>query len=190
MPSELAPGFLVASPTLLDPNFKQAVVLLTAHRPEGSLGFIINRGAPMDFEHVVTELGIAEESDDVPDVPVLTGGPVAPESGWVVFDPRSSDWDDEENVLKVTDALHISTSRELLDSIAHVENLERHILLLGYAGWGPGQLDVEIKQGAWIHVDLDESIVFDTPMPDRWEAALASLGIDPMMLVNMPRAEA
>ncbi len=163
-------------------------MLLTAHRSEGSLGFVINQGAPLTFGNVMSELGLDEEVGDVPDVPVLTGGPVAPESGWVLFDPRRSDWEEEENVLEVNDTIHISTSRELLDSIARQPELERHILLLGYAGWGPGQLDDEIKQGAWIPVDLDAHVVFDTPITQRWTAALATAGIDPMVLVNTPLA--
>ena len=190
MPSEFTSGLLVAAPALLDPNFKQAVVLLTAHRPEGSLGFVVNRPSGLSFKEVVSELGIGAEDHEAPDLPVLIGGPVAPETGWLVFDPTDTCPEGKDNVLEVSDGLHISTSREFLESIAKSDCVDRHMLVLGYAGWGAGQLDGEIQQGVWIPVDLDEAILFDTAPEDRWNGALVSLGIDPMHLVSTPIADA
>jgi putative transcriptional regulator len=189
MPSELSPGFLVASPTLLDPNFYRTVVLLIDHRREGSLGFVVNRPANVTFRGVADELGLTPAGKPLPDLPVLVGGPVAPHTGWIVFDPgeRSAAG---EGTITVTKQLRVSASRELLKSIAHTPEIQRHMLVLGYAGWGAGQLDNEIKQGVWIPVDLDEKIVFDTPYTQRWTAALAALGIDPLKIVGSPVAEA
>lgn len=189
MPSELQPGFLVAAPSLLDPNFQGSVVLLTAHKPEGSLGFVINRASPMSFRDVATELGVDEDLE-IPEVPVLTGGPVAPETGWLIYDPSTKIGDPGDNVLEVSDNLHVSTSRELLEHIAKEPSANRHVLILGYSGWGAGQLDEEIKQGAWIPVDLEERIVFETPVDDRYVATLATLGINPLQIVGMPISEA
>ena len=187
MPAELTTGFLVAAPSLGDPNFERAVVLLTAHKAEGSLGFVVNRPAPMTFRDVVDELGLSDKPD-IPDIPVLSGGPVAPETGWVLFDPCASETSDEDrdNVLTVSETIHISTSRDLLQDLAGRPDVERHMLLLGYAGWGAGQLDEEIEQGVWIPADIDERVIFDTPHEERWDAALATLGIDPMWIVQMP----
>lgn len=189
MASELSPGFLVAAPSLLDPNFHRAVVLLIDHRREGSLGFVVNRPANVTFRGVVEELGLAAPSKRLPDLPVLVGGPVAPHTGWIVFDPVRAPAS-LEGTISVSERLRVSASRELLKTIAQTEEVSRHMLVLGYAGWGAGQLDSEIKQGVWIPVDLDEKIIFDTPYANRWAAALAALGIDPMQIVNTAVAEA
>jgi len=183
MLSELAPGFLVAAPSLLDPNFQQSVVLLIDHRSEGSLGFVVNRPANISFKGVVDELGLVDQGKIPPDLPVLVGGPVAPQTGWIVFDPTISKVD-LDSTIEVTSQLRVSASREVLKEIAQSDHATRQMLVLGYAGWGAGQLDAEIKQGAWIPVDLEESIVFETPYDDRWTAALGVLGINPMMIVG------
>ncbi len=183
MVSELAPGFLVAAPSMLDPNFKQTVVLLVDHRPEGSLGFVVNRPARITFRGVVEQLGLAESGRAPPDVPVMVGGPVAPHTGWIVFDPAQSVLS-LEGTIDISPHLRVSASRDLLKDLAREHDAPRHLLVLGYAGWAGGQLDEEIRQGAWIPVDLEESVIFDTPHPKRWAAALSVLGIDPMYLVG------
>lgn len=180
---------MVASPSLLDPNFNRSVVLMIDHRKEGSLGFIVNRPANVSFRGVADELGLTSPGMPIPDLPVLVGGPVAPHTGWIVFDPGQKIIS-VEGTIEVTSHLKVSASRELLKNIAESNDAERHMLVLGYAGWGAGQLDQEIKQGAWIPVDLDERIIFDTPYQDRWTAALAALGIDPRRIVPTAIAEA
>jgi putative transcriptional regulator len=189
MASELAPGFLVAAPMLLDPNFRRAVVLLVDHRPEGSLGFVINRPAELRLPAMLEALNLQDRAGArTPDAPVLIGGPVAPDTGWLVFELASSHAYGNE-VVRVSPQLAVSASRELLEATVLGAGPERLILVLGYAGWGPGQLDAEIAQGAWIPVDLDETIVFDTPYKDRWATALRSLGIDPARLTTAAPAE-
>ena len=188
MASPVAPGFLVAAPNLLDPNFVQSVVLLIDHRPEGSLGFVVNRPANVTFRGVVEELRMTPEDRPPPEVPVLVGGPVAPHTGWIVFDPTSSEIS-LDSTIEVSDHIRVSASKELLKELAGATQADRHMLVLGYAGWGAGQLDAELKQGAWIPVDLAEDVVFDLPCEDRWRAALQVLGIDPMLLVtSVPEA--
>jgi putative transcriptional regulator len=181
MASELAPGFLVAAPVLLDPNFRRTVVLLVDHRPEGSLGFVINRPSNLTLRGMVEALGMQPSDAGVPKAPVLVGGPVAPDTGWVVFE-RSPERADDDGIVRVSNRLAVSASRELLENMVRANDPGRMMLALGYAGWGPGQLDAEIAQGAWIPVDLDEKIVFDTPFDERWASALRSLGIDPARL--------
>jgi putative transcriptional regulator len=189
MASELAPGFLVASPSLLDPNFKRAVVLLIDHRSEGSLGFVVNRPARISFKGVVEDLGMVDPVRSPPEVPVLVGGPVAPHTGWIVFDPTTSPLP-VDGAIDVTEHLRVSASREMLRLLAKLASARRHQLVLGYSGWGAGQLDQEIKQGAWIPVDLSENVVFDTPYDQRWNSALATLGINPMLLVGTGATDA
>ncbi|MCB9652635.1 MAG: YqgE/AlgH family protein [Deltaproteobacteria bacterium] len=184
MVSELAPGFLVASPSLTDPNFKRSVVLLIDHRPEGSLGFVVNRPAQnVTFRGVVDELGLTPEGYPPPNLPVMVGGPVQPHTGWIVFDPSTAAGTDTDSI-KVNDKLRVSASRDFLRDVARERSVSRHLLILGYAGWGAGQLDQEIRQGAWIPVDVTESILFETPWDDRWKGALAALGIEPAHLVG------
>lgn len=190
MSSQLAPGFLVAAPALLDPNFRRTVVLLVDHRSEGSLGFVINRPARMKLSGMVDALGLAGQADRAPDAPVLVGGPVAPDTGWLVFE-RAPATSHDEDLVRVSEDIAVSASRELLQKVVReVDGASgRFSLVLGYAGWGPGQLDEEISQGAWIPVDLDARIVFDAPYEERWTEALRSLGIEPGRLTAMSPSE-
>jgi putative transcriptional regulator len=188
MVQQLAPGFLVAAPSLLDPNFRRTVVLLVDHRPEGSLGFVINRPAEASMRAMLERIGLAVGSAKLEDTSVLVGGPVAPHTGWVVFEPDQPIAAGAE-IVRISDKLAVSASRDLLEKlIASAESAPaprgsgRLLLVLGHAGWGPGQLDAEITQGAWIPVDFDDKIVFETPFDERWANALRILGIDPARL--------
>jgi putative transcriptional regulator len=182
MPSQLAPGFLVAAPALLDPNFKRSVVLLVDHRPEGSLGFVVNRPAQVELHTMLERLGLTLPPGAASDASnVLVGGPVAPHTGWIVFE-QDDTVSTNEDIVRVSERLGVTASRDLLAGLAARTGPERMLLVLGYSGWGPGQLDSEIAQGAWIPVDFDERIVFDTPFEDRWSSALRILGIDPARL--------
>ena len=192
MPSELSTGFLVAAPNLLDPNFARSVVLLVQHQQEGSFGFVVNREAPVSFQELADELGLSEEGSGGQDLLVLNGGPVAPDTGWLVFDSRQRTELPEDSVLRVTETLCVSTSMDLLSELAKAtpEESRRHLLVLGYAGWAPGQLEVEIREGTWIPVDLDEDLLFDAEVGERWARALGLAGINPLHLVGMPSAQA
>jgi putative transcriptional regulator len=182
MSSQLAPGFLVAAPALLDPNFKRSVVLLVDHRPEGSLGFIVNRPAQVKLRAMLEKLELSLPAQMLQEhSTVLVGGPVAPHTGWIVFEQEPNAAENED-IVRVSERLAVSASRELLETLVAREGPERMLLVLGYAGWGPGQLDAEIAQGAWIPVDFDDKIVFDTKLEDRWASALRILGIDPARL--------
>ncbi|MEO1235126.1 MAG: YqgE/AlgH family protein [Myxococcota bacterium] len=183
MSSAFAPGFLVAAPGLRDPNFRESVVLLVDHKPEGALGFVVNRPSEVSFASVLKELELIEEGEDHPEVPVLLGGPVHPHTGWIVYDPRRRDVPEEARI-SVDEDLQVSASRSVLEDLARSDDGERHILVLGYSGWGAGQLDAEVREGSWIPVSLDAKVVFDTPYPERWAAALAQLGIDPRQIVS------
>ncbi|MCB9667628.1 MAG: YqgE/AlgH family protein [Myxococcales bacterium] len=187
--SSLSPGFLVASASMTDPHFKRAVVLLIEHQSQGSFGFLINRPAGISFQGVAEELGLETSPGEVPDLPVLTGGPIAPHTGWIVFDPKGVELP-EDGAVSVSHGLSVSASRDLLQTIAKGQGPARRLLALGYAGWDAGQLDEELKRGTWIPVDLEEAIVFDTPYEQRWSASLDKLGIDPARLVSHSLPEA
>jgi putative transcriptional regulator len=185
MASELAPGFIVAAPSLLDPNFRRTVVLMVEHRPEGSFGFVINRPAEASMRAMLERIGLATGSAKLDEAAVLVGGPVAPHTGWVVFEPEQASGPSGEpgsEIVRVSDRLAVSASRDLLERLVAERGSGRLLLVLGHAGWGPGQLDSEIAQGAWIPVDFDDRIVFETPFDERWAGTLRILGIDPARL--------
>jgi putative transcriptional regulator len=179
--TDVAPGFVVAMPSLRDPNFARAVVLLVEHGPNGSLGFVVNRPSRLSFEQVADALGFERNGSD--DVPVFVGGPVAPQSGWILFDPAGVDQADLDDALLIHDKLAVSASRRLLERIAKDGPPSRCMLALGYAGWSEGQLDQEFRQGAWIPVELDPQIVFETDPSQRWSRVLGLAGIEPGRIV-------
>lgn len=188
MDSQIAPGFLVAAPSLSCPFFHHTVVLLVDHGDEGSFGFVVNRPADVDLGDVLDELGI-EPAEDAGDAPVMIGGPVSPEAGWIVYDPDDGRYPHSESI-EVSSSVSVTASLSVLRQMAAGGGPPRRMMVLGYSGWGPGQLDDEIREGAWIPVDLDATLVFETPSEDRWRAALETLGIDPARVVGRVVADA
>jgi len=186
--STLAPGFLVAAPILRDPNFAGSVVLMVEHSDQGALGFVVNRVATTALEHVLSQLNIGDLAVRT-QVPVMLGGPVSPQTGWVVFESPGVSVD-REDVLMVTDSLGVSASKQFLIDAVRGETSNRAMLVQGYAGWGPGQLEAELRQGIWIPIDLDSRVLFDTAADRRWSAALSVLGIHPASLPRTQVAQA
>lgn len=178
MAQKLAPGLLVAAPSLQCPFFNYTVVLLVDHSDEGSFGFVVNKPSEVHFRQVLEEMQLDFDEQAPPDTPVLVGGPVSVETGWIVFDPQGQSWPDDET-LHVTDGVCISASVEMLRMLASGHGPGRRLMTLGYSGWGPGQLEEELSQGSWIPVDLDPRVLFEAPAEERWSRALSTLGIDP-----------
>lgn len=175
------PGLLIASPQLRDPNFAKTVVLMCQHDEDGALGIIINRGGQVSIGAVTEQLALAQPSSA--DDATWWGGPVGQGTGFVIWKgsaPDDEGWNPGGGVA-------VSASVEQLEQLVDAD-AEFH-LALGYAGWGPGQLDTEIEEGSWLYVDVDPAIVFEAPMNERWPRALAMLGLRPD-LVWMPPAEA
>lgn len=169
---------LAAAPSLRCPFFHHTVVLLIDHGDDGSFGFVLNKEAPMDFAGVARELGLEVEDERVLEVPVLRGGPVAPETGWIVFDPEGAP-SIPKDALRFAGGLALTASVDMLHAMAEGLVPARALLTLGYSGWSPGQLEDEMREGSWIPIDLDPALIFELPIEDRWRVALESLGIDP-----------
>ena len=182
----LAGHLLIAMPNLADPNFWQAVVLLGVHSDdEGAFGLIINRTLDVDLQEILAELGEEAVPGDLPEV--FGGGPVQPSNGFVLFERGPHPVAEDE--IAVSDSIVVSGSTETLANLTRGSGDQRYFLLLGYAGWYPGQLEREIEENSWVIAPLDTSIIFDVPVEERWAAALKSIGIDPGTLVDAGSAE-
>jgi putative transcriptional regulator len=166
--------FLIAMPGMDDPNFAQTVTLVCEHSPRGALGIIINRPLTMDLGEVFEQLGLDASLSHVSRQNVLLGGPVQTDRGFVLHSPGGG----FESTLPVSEKLHLTTSRDILDALASGQGPERAIVALGYAGWEAGQLEDEMVRNAWLTVPVDENLLFDVPAEDRWQAAGRLLGIN------------
>jgi putative transcriptional regulator len=180
-PAGLAPGFLVASPALRDPNFMGSLVLVAEHHGEGALGFVVNRPAPITVVDVLDGIdeGLrrAAEATGRAGGTVLVGGPVQPERLWILFRPGPGV--DLTGAVAVGEELALGGSRELLEGLVRERPTVPFVLLLGYAGWAPLQAENEIAAGAWVPMPLASDLVFEVPLEKRWEVAVRRLGLDP-----------
>ena len=166
--------FLIAMPGMTDPNFAQSVTLVCEHSAQGALGIVINRPLPMTFGDVFAQLGLDATQSKVAGEPVLQGGPVQTDRGFVLHSPGPT-WD---STLPVSDWLHLTTSRDILDALAAGRGPDQAVVALGYAGWEAGQLEDEVAQNAWLTAPAEERLLFDVPAEERWHAACRLLGID------------
>jgi putative transcriptional regulator len=176
VPSTLAPTLLLSMPQLVDPNFNRAVVLLCSHTHEGAFGLILNRPL-VTSGRVVVNLDPPVATDR--ELEVWIGGPVEPERSWMIV---GGDGDESHLGTRVAEGLYLSTSPDLLRRLLGPDPPPRARFVVGYSGWGPGQLEAELEASAWLMSDIDRELIFSTP-PDRmWEAAIRRLGADPAAL--------
>ncbi|MDX1512666.1 MAG: YqgE/AlgH family protein [Gammaproteobacteria bacterium] len=172
--------FLIAMPSLADPNFAGTVTYLCAHTGEGAMGIVINRPLDLNLGDVLEHMDIANHNPSIKDMHVMQGGPVQRERGFVLHTPTGS-WD---SVLKVSDEIGVATSRDILNAVAEGRGPERTLVALGYAGWDAGQLEQEVLDNAWLSGPADSSIIFDIPYEQRWDRAARLLGVDPERLAG------
>ena len=165
-------------PQLADPNFSRSVVLMIEHGAQGSFGLVINHPSPIKASELLDSLEMSWAGDE--SAVVWAGGPVSPSTGWVLHEPLGIA-EPGGGTISITSSISLSTSPDRLRAIANAP--PRSIrLLLGYSGWGPGQLEAEMSRGAWLHAAADPALVFDTDPDDMWESAMRSLGINPESL--------
>ena len=169
---------LIAMPAMEDPRFAQTVVYMCAHSAEGAMGLVLNRPlARPSFSELLEQL----ELKPVPparDIRMVEGGPVEQGRGFVL---HSSDWTSDAS-LRVDDTTALTASLDVLQAIAQGGGPKESLLALGYAGWGPGQLDGEMQQNAWLSVPAERAIIYDTDDATKWKRALGVLKIDPLLL--------
>jgi putative transcriptional regulator len=176
MSDDIAPGFLIAVPQLLDPNFKQSVVLLLRQDDEGALGIVVNRESSLLLQELCRDHDIPYSGN--PDKRVRLGGPVQPEQGFVLYGPEHDDAEGRE----IQCGLHFSTSTATLARLCSLGS-GRFQCYSGYAGWGPKQLEREISEGAWILSPSNPALVLDHDPTEMWRGALDAIGIDPAAIV-------
>jgi len=169
---------LVAMPAMLDPRFEKTIVLVCSHGPEGAMGLVLNRlFGDLNFRGLLNQFGL-ELTAGVPEMSVHYGGPVEPVRGFVL---HSSDYI-KDATTTITSTINLTATIEILQALAEGKGPERSLLVLGYAGWSPGQLESEIQNNGWLTVDADDDLVFDYDAETKWNRALGKIGISPMML--------
>lgn len=176
--SYLTGQFLIAMPGMPDDRFQQTVIYVCAHGPEGAMGLVVNK--PMEsisFPDLLEQLEITVPPEGQ-GIEVLFGGPVETGRGFVLHSP---DYVQDATML-VDDDVALTATVDVLRAIAGGDGPRQSLLALGYAGWGPGQLDDEIKENGWLSVNADPELLFNTSVDSKWQGAMKKLGIDPLML--------
>ena len=158
----------------MDPNFHHTVTFVCEHNEHGALGLIINRPLDIDLDDVFEQLSLPRTSDEIANTPILRGGPVDQERGFVIHE-SSDEW---ESTASVKDSIRVTTSQDILTAMAGGSGPKRAVVVLGYAGWAAGQLEYEIAENAWLSAPASAQIVFETPFEQRWQEAAGILGID------------
>jgi len=177
-PEYLAGQLLIAMPGMTDPRFEKTVIYMCAHNADGAMGLVVNREMEsLTFPDMLEQLGIEPVHPD-DEIRVHFGGPVESGRGFVL---HTRDYLQDATMV-VDQGVALTATVDILKAIAGGTGPRRSLLALGYAGWGPGQLDTEIKHNGWLHVPADDELVFGDALDAKWELAMAKIGIDPRML--------
>jgi len=172
--SSLTNHLLIAMPTLADPNFAQTVTLICEHTDKGALGIVLNKPLRMRLSDVLSEMKLQPRDEQIGAQPVLRGGPVHTDRGFVLHRPGGA-WDSTH---RVSELIQVTTSRDVLAAMARGEGPSDAFIALGYAGWDAGQLEQEIRDNAWVSVPADQRVVFELPFEQRWLGSWQLLGVD------------
>jgi putative transcriptional regulator len=171
--------FLIAMPGLNDPNFDHTVTYLLEHNEGGAFGLIVNRPIDLDMGDILSQLNIASTDPEFNARPVMVGGPVQPERGFVLHRTDTDDSCPWDSTARFDDGISVTTSPDILAALAAGNGPKDMLFILGYAGWDAGQLEHELGENAWLSVAATPEILFDVPLQDRWDASARLLGIDP-----------
>ena len=171
--SSLANHILIAMPSLTEPNFSRSVIYLCEHHVQGSVGLIINRPMQyplgMVFEQMQIEPIIVEQKE----LPLLYGGPVQPERGFVIHRPEGG-W---RSSLALREGVTVTTSNDIIRAIAAAKGPKDVLVTLGYAGWGEGQLEEELLKNNWLVCPYNAELIYEVPFSERWEYAGSTIGV-------------
>lgn len=176
--TKLTDHFIIAMPNLVDINFDHTVTYICEHDENGTFGIIINRETDITLDEVVQQMDIEIDIVSNRNQGIYLGGPVQQNRGFVLHKPPGN-WN---STLKINDHLALTSSRDIIEAIANNRGPDHSLITLGYAGWGPGQLEQEIINNTWLSCPAEEQIIFETPPEKRWQAAANLLGIDLQLL--------
>lgn len=182
--------FLIAMPGLQDEAFARSVVYLCEHSSRGALGIVINKPSDINLRHLFDKVDLQLSRDDLATAPVFQGGPVQVERGFVLHEAvfKGGDAQAQETVyastMTIPGGLEMTTSKDVLEAISTGAGPKKVLVSLGYSAWGEGQLESELAENSWLTVGADVSVIFDTPVEQRYEKALSLLGLQPWMLTT------
>jgi putative transcriptional regulator len=179
--------FLIAMPGLQDASFARSVVYLCEHSPKGALGLVINKPTDINLKHLFDKVDLPLGRQDLISTPVLQGGPVQTERGFVLHEAVHAEGADANEAvyaatMTIPGGLEMTTSKDVLEAIATGAGPRKLLVTLGYSAWGEGQLESELAENSWLTVGADASVIFDTPVEERYEKALSLLGLQSWML--------
>jgi len=179
-PDDLTGQMLIAMPGMGDPRFEQTVILICAHSAEGAMGIVVNKPLPeLQLTDMLAQLEITPGAM-LPDLPICYGGPVERQRGFMLHGPEYGDA--EGDTLEIDGRFALSATIDVLRDLANGRGPAEALVALGYAGWAPGQLEDELRANGWLTCDASPTLLFETPMQARWEAALATIGVHPSVL--------
>lgn len=176
--TNLTSHFLIAMPSLADPNFQHTVTFICAHNQDGAMGIVINRPLEFTLGEVLLQMDLQALNTTVEQTIIYQGGPVQTDRGFILHTPDKH-WDSS---IQINESLSVTTSRDILEAIAADRGPRSTLVALGYAGWAAGQLEKEIADNAWLSGPADSSVIFNTACEDRWAQAARMLGVDIQML--------
>lgn len=182
MMESLKGHFLIAMPAMMDFNFSHTVTCISEHNADGALGIVVNRVLPAVTAKTIFEELQLEHTERADRIPIHIGGPVH-ENEIFILHGAPFNW---EGSLMVTPSIAMSNTMDVIQALAKGEGPESFVIALGCAGWGPGQLEYELAQNAWLTSPIADHIVFEKPIETRWEAAVRVMGIDPVLLSETP----
>ena len=186
-PINLTHHFLIAMPGLEDESFARSVVYLCEHSERGALGLIINKPTDITLKGLFDKVDLSLRREDLTKEPVFQGGPVQTERGFVLHEPMLMDKGETDesayaSTMTIPGGLEMTTSKDVLEALSRGAGPRRVLITLGYSSWGEGQLESELAENAWLTVAADLSVIFDTPVPERYDRALSLLGLQAWML--------
>jgi len=170
--------FLVAMPGMKDPYFKRSVIYICEHNQDGAMGLMISSPIEITVGKMLEQVDVQPvhpqlKTDNLA-MPVLNGGPVSEDRGFILHQPK----DHYESSIQMTDHISVTTSKDILGVLGTEAEPNHYLVALGYSGWEPGQLEIELAENSWLTIEADPSVIFETPVKDRWQTAVQMLGID------------
>jgi putative transcriptional regulator len=179
--------FLIAMPGLEDESFARSVIYLCEHSARGALGLIINKPSDINLRRLFDKVDLSLRREDLSDTPVFQGGPVQTERGFVLHEPMFAGTDSPDELayastMTIPGGLEMTTSKDVLEALSTGAGPKRVLVTLGYSSWGEGQLESEIAENSWLTVGADLGVIFDAPVEERYDRALALLGLQSWMI--------